>query len=339
MANNRLTCGSLFSGIGGFCFGFKKHGFELLWANDIDPEATKTYAENFQNTEIINDDINNINKEKMLLPHVNVLHAGFPCQSFSVAGNRRGFEDPRGQLFFSIIEFIRRHEASGPDMILLENAPNILFGSNGSWFDTIRLELQRLGYWFSNSNAVILDTHKHGGLPQRRERIFMLALHREKFDFNNFFELQHAPPESMLNLEDMLEEAGTVGDEYFLSSKNKYGHALLEECKKLPKGTLVQLRQSTIRPQQPGVCPTLTANMGMGGHNVPFLIDSGRLRKLTERECLRLQGFPEEFVFPDILKSSKYRLIGNSVSPIISEKLAAWIRENYSATTNGEVSK
>ena len=92
-------------------------------------------------------------------------------------------------------------------------------------------------------------------------------------------------------------------------------------------GQLIQLRQHMLRPQKENICPTLTANMGLGGHNVPFLIQNGRLRKMTERECLRMQGFPEHFNFPELPGNAKYRMIGNSVSPVVSEKIAGAILE------------
>ena len=103
----RLTCGALFSGIGGFCFGFEKAGFETAWAVDIDKDATATYAENFSDTKVVQDDIRKINKSKPTLDPVTLLHAGFPCQSFSPAGNRKGFEDERGMLFFEIVDLIK----------------------------------------------------------------------------------------------------------------------------------------------------------------------------------------------------------------------------------------
>ncbi len=327
-----LTCGALFAGIGGFCFGMEKAGFKTLWATDIDAEATETYSKNFKHVEVINDDIIEMNRRSIRLQPVDVVHAGFPCQSFSAAGNRKGFDDPRGRLFYEVVNFIRNQGDDRPSVILLENAVNLLYGGNGSWFDTIRLELQRLGYWFSPENAAVIDARTHGGLPQRRERLFMVALSRDHFPLNPFFGVKKA--NKVEDLKKLFEPEGRVTDNYFLPSTNKYGNMLLEECRKLPKGSLIQLRQSIMRPQPPGMCPTLTANMGKGGHNVPFLIDEGRLRKLTERECLRLQGFPAKFKFAEMTMSSRYRLIGNAVSPKVAAKIGKEIAGIHGTTTS-----
>jgi DNA (cytosine-5)-methyltransferase 1 len=122
-------------------------------------------------------------------------------------------------------------------------------------------------------------------------------------------------------------ELGKVKDEYYyLSEGNKYGAWISTEAKKHSDVRLFQLRKVVLRPQQPGMCPTLTANMGQGGHNVPFLMDNGRLRKLTEKECLRLQGFPGKFRWSELSHSAKYRLIGNSVSPIVTEIIGEHVR-------------
>jgi len=155
----------------------------------------------------------------------------------------------------------------------------------------------------------------------------MVALLRDVFDYNPFFGVKKI--EKVDNLADFFEKEMVHDEAYYLPEKNKYGHWILKEGKKLPANSLIQLRRSILRPLPPGMCPTLTANMGLGGHNVPFLIDRGRLRKLTEQECLRLQGFEGKFLWPDIAKSARYRLIGNSVSPRVSEKIGVKIRETF----------
>ena len=102
LPSKKVTCGSLFSGIGGFCFGFERAGFETLWANDNDQKVSMTYKKNFESVEFLEQDIAKLETSK--LRPVDVIHAGFPCQSFSSAGNRLGFDDPRGMLFEQIIE-------------------------------------------------------------------------------------------------------------------------------------------------------------------------------------------------------------------------------------------
>lgn len=320
-----FTVGSLFSGIGGFCFGFEATGFKTLWANDWDDDAIATYRLNFPKVDAICGDIRALNQENYPFTAVDVLHAGFPCQSFSQAGNRLGFEDERGQLFFEIMKLVERLGVNKPKILLFENSPFIALGKGGIWFDTIRTEIQKAGYWFSEQNAVVIDARKNAGLPQRRERLFMLATNQDHFDYNPF--VGPVSKAELHSLEDML-EIGKVEDEYYyLSEQNKYGAWISGEAKKHDEIRLLQLRKVDLRPQPYGLCPTLTANMGVGGHNVPFLLDNGRLRKLTERECLRLQGFPDTFEWPELAHGSKYRLIGNSVSPPVATLLAKVVKD------------
>jgi DNA (cytosine-5)-methyltransferase 1 len=319
-----FTAASLFCGIGGFCFGFEKVGIKTVWANDIDPEAISVYQRNFPEVEAVCGDIRVLNEKGAKPNHIDVLHAGFPCQSFSQAGNRKGFKDDRGLLFHDLMVFIRRMGKDQPKVLVFENAPFLAIGEAGEWFDTVRREIQRAGYWFDTNNAVVLDARKNGGLPQRRERLFLVATSRSWFDYNRFGGT--IPTKRVRSLESLL-ELGRVDDEYyFLSEGNKYGAWISAEAKKHQDTRLFQLRKVVLRPQLPGMCPTLTANMGQGGHNVPFLLDGGRLRKLTEKECLRLQGFPARFRWSEISHSAKYRLIGNSVSPVVAEIIGGFVR-------------
>ena len=159
----------------------------------------------------------------------------------------------------------------------------------------------------------------------------MVALLRERFDYNPFHGVGEA--DEIDQLEGMLDLSGNVPDKYYLPLDNKYGKLIFEAGAKLPDNCLVQLRQSILRPQPKGMCPTLTANMGRGGHNVPFVLDKGRLRRLTERECQVLQGFPLNFDFGDILGKDIYTLIGNSVSPRVSVKIGHVLRQVFEELT------
>ena len=330
---NSPTCGALFSGIGGFCFGFEEHGFKTRWAVDIDSDAAETYRENFPKTEILCEDIRKINESGEGLEPVDVLHAGFPCQSFSRAGNKKGFNDERGELFFEIIELVKSWGERKPAVLLFENASYLLHGEGGKWFNTIRSSIQRLGYWFDEANAVLLNTYEHAKLPQKRERLFMMATSMEKFDYNPLTGISE-PDFEKTTLEEIIER-GEQDEGYYLSKGSKYADLVLEKAKGHDGLRLYHLRRTIVRPQRPGVCPTLTANMGGGGHNVPFLLDGDRPRKLTERECLRLQGFPESFAWANIPQGAKYRLIGNAVSPAITRRIAEAVKIAMGRHENG----
>ena len=324
--SNLLSCAGLFSGIGGFCFGFEKLGFQTKWVNELEEHVASVYKHNFPQNKVINKDVRELSVAGDSLEAVDVLHAGFPCQSFSVAGNRRGFDDERGALFYEIIRLIKEFGASKPKILLLENSPNLLVGEGGDWIDSIFYELRRNGYWVGLENCHILNTHEHGGLPQNRERVFICAVSQEHFVENPLLEV--GSEKTMRPISTLIDLAKKQDAKYYLPYENRYGEMLTKALENKPKHSLAQLRKYEVRHVKHGKCPTLTANMGAGGHNVPFLRDEHGLRKLTESECLALQGFPDSFRWTNSSSSGKrYHMIGNSVSPIITEMLAAKIKQ------------
>jgi DNA (cytosine-5)-methyltransferase 1 len=142
-----IKAGALFSGIGGFCLGFEKEDIKTSWAVEHDVFAGKTYEYNIKDVRLIIDDIKAVSVAKDNLEPVDVLHAGFPCQSFSQAGDRKGFEDPRGKLFYEVIRLIKEFKDKKPPIVVLENAPYLRHGDGGSWFIEISKEIKKAGYW------------------------------------------------------------------------------------------------------------------------------------------------------------------------------------------------
>jgi DNA (cytosine-5)-methyltransferase 1 len=326
-----LKAGALFSGIGGFCHAFESAGFITAWANDVDPYACSVYRLNFPKNRLVEKDIRGLSVRKDRLEPVDVLHAGFPCQSFSQAGSRKGFDDDRGKLFYEIIRLIKEFRQDKPRVIVLENAPYLKYGAGGTWFLEVSTQLQKAGYWFRESNAQELDLSELTDIPQQRSRLFMVAWSIDHFRSGRFeFPKpngihKHKPPAEFIAFE------GVDDREYYLSDENRYFKMITKERKDTEDVRHVyQLRKYFVRQKQPGVFPTLTANMGLGGHNVPFIWDAKGLRKLTERECLRLQGFPEKFKFPtDLSSKQRYTQIGNSVAPPVAKLLALAVRDKY----------
>ncbi len=318
------TAGGLFSGIGGICAGFQKAGFKNEWAVDNNENVKCVYELNYYDTRFLCLDIKDLARQSAEvsgLTKPDVVHAGFPCQSFSQAGRRNGFEDPRGQLFFELMKVIRGFGENRPKVLLFENSPYFRIGEDGAWFETAKREIQKSGYWFKEQNAFVLDPKEHFGLPQHRPRLFMVALSKEHFRSGRL-NLVKPIPEQQASLSDFIEFDGEVEDEYYLESENKYFELISNE-KINKKETIYQLRKTIVRVKDH--CPTLTANMGAGGHNVPFVFDKKGLRKLTEIECLKLQGF-EELKFPENLaKLHKYTQIGNAVHLDVSYFLAKLI--------------
>ena len=321
-----FTAGALFSGIGGFCLGFREHNIETKWAVENDAFAVQTYEENLGPNKVLRErngallGIEDLHVAAINLPPVDILHAGFPCQSFSIAGERNGFADPRGQLFFEIIRVLREFGENRPSVLLLENSPNLKIGERGSWFLQLANEIRSAGYWFRDSNAFELDCYDYTVVPQKRKRLFMIAFATNKFR-NGRIELA-SPIAGHKNLSDYVDFQGKIEDEsYYLDAENRYHQMISEKIE--DRRAIYQLRKYFVREKEANVCPTLTANMGQGGHNVPFILDSKGLRKLTEYECLALQGFPRRFHFPaSVPRAKRYQQVGNAVVPPLVNLIA-----------------
>jgi DNA (cytosine-5)-methyltransferase 1 len=326
-----LKAAALFSGIGGFCLGFEEAGIKTAWAIENDPMSVLTYRHNLKDIRIVEKDgvpsnINDVTISQFELEPVDILHAGFPCQSFSQAGERMGFEDPRGQLFHQIIRIVKEFGDKKPSVIVLENSPHIRFGEGGSWFLEITKEIKKAGYWFRETSCAELDCYELTPLPQRRNRLFMVAFSTDHFR-NGKIDFPIQKNKQPKQLENYIDFSGSLDDDsYYLPKDNRYYKMISKEID--DKTCIYQLRKFLVRVKEPGVCPTLTANMGLGGHNVPFIHDAKGLRKLTEYECLRLQGFPQDFEFPDgVIRSKRYTQIGNSIAVPVAELLAKQIVE------------
>jgi len=172
-----LTVGSLFSGIGGIDIAFRQCGFEMLWAVDNDEACCRTYYHNFVDAQIIQKDIRLINPAELC--KVDILIAGFPCQSFSIAGKQKGFSDSRGHLFYEVEKFI---QAYNPRFIFLENVPNLLEHDNGKTFNIVHNVLSEHDY---SIRYRVLRASEYGGVPQIRDRIYIVAF-REQLDCDLF---------------------------------------------------------------------------------------------------------------------------------------------------------
>lgn len=331
MSSKTLKAGALFSGIGGFCLGFEQSNIKTAWAIENNPMAAATYAHNIKDVRLIHhgDDlasITNVSVKGDALEPVDVLHAGFPCQSFSQAGERKGFNDPRGQLFYEVIRLVEEFKDQKPSVIVLENSPHLRHGEGGSWFLELTKAIKKSGYWFRDSNCAELDPYELTPLPQKRNRLFMVAFSIDHFK-NGKIDFPKNKYAGKKNLSEYIDFSGSLEDDsYYLPEENRYHKMISNEVE--DKTCIYQLRKFLVRVKEPGVCPTLTANMGLGGHNVPFIHDAKGLRKLTEYECLKLQGFPESFTFPDeVPRAKRYVQVGNSIAVPVAALLAKVVKE------------
>ena len=308
--NKRLKVASLFAGIGGFDLAFSKAGFDIEWANELDIDACFTLKSNF-NHSVIPGDIKHIHTP----PDADVIVAGFPCQAFSIAGKMGGFADERGMIFFELLRIIKEIK---PKAFLLENVKNLLSHNKGESFKIILNSLQEVGYHIKYQ---VINTCEHSNLPQNRERLYIVGFRNSiSIQVFNFPE----PIKKTLGVRDILES--NVGDEYYYNHK-KFYPILREKMKN--KDTCYQWRRSYVRENKNGLCPTLTADMGTGGNNVPLVLDDKGIRKLTPRECFRFQGFPDDFILPETNKAKQYFLIGNSVSVPVVKRIAVEIYSSF----------
>lgn len=298
----------LFAGVGGFRLALQELGGECVFSSEWDLYAQKTYHANFG--EEPNGDIT-LEETKALIPeNFDILCAGFPCQAFSIAGLRRGFEETRGTLFFDVAEIARRHR---PKVVFLENVKNLVTHDKGKTFDVIISTLRELEYVVYYQ---VLNSMTHANVPQNRERIFIVAFdprqvfHVEAFRFPDPIPLTR-------RISDIISPR-VQENKYYYSVNHKYYHGLKEAITR--RDTIYQWRRVYVRENKNNVCPTLTANMGMGGHNVPIIDDGFGIRKLTPSECFAFQGYPlDRYVMPKELADSKlYMQAGNTVTvPLI----------------------
>ncbi len=304
---------SLFAGVGGIDLGFEMTGkFKTVWANEFDKHASLTYKENFS-TDLIVDDIHNLNPNDT--PDIDILLAGFPCQAFSVAGYRKGFEDDRGDLFFETLRFIKEKQ---PEIIFLENVKNLVGHDNGNTFRVIQEALEFHGYHIKYQ---VLNAKDYGNIPQNRERIYIVGFKNRELYKN--FEFPK-PIQLTKTISDVIDFHSNVDDRYYYSeSKNAFFPKLKESITN--QNTIYQWRRQYVRENKNNVVPTLTANMGTGGHNVPLILSDNGIRKLTPKECFNVQGFPDDYKLPEMAISHLYKQAGNSVVVPVINRIAQQI--------------
>ncbi|MGO9274997.1 MAG: DNA cytosine methyltransferase [Terriglobia bacterium] len=318
------TVGCLFAAIGGFCRAFEQAGARIAWANEKDAFAIKTFRLNFPHIKCVEKDVADLSVAADRLEPVDVLTAGFPCQPFSVAGEKLGFNDERGLLFLHIVRIVREFGKSKPRVLLLENVRNLKVHDKGRTFQRIQSEIQRAGYWFSEKDALILHTADYTDIPQNRQRIFMVATSRDHFPSNPFTFPEPTPRRAIRPVKEFLDLQEKVPDWFYFKPENRYYELFKSAIQEGGEDAIYQLRRNYVRRNMTGMCFTLMANMGDGGHNQPVIKDRWGIRKLTPRECARLQGYEDAWLkLPqDLSYSQMYKQIGNSITVPLVTKLA-----------------
>ena len=307
---------SLFAGVGGIDLGFlETDKCEIAYANEFDKYAVETYEKNF-NTKVDCRDIHDVKNNE--IPEFDIMVGGFPCTSFSVAGYRKGFEDDRtGDLFFEMERIFKERK---PRVIFLENVKNLVGHDKGNTFKTLIDRLEKAGYK-DKIKCQVLNACEYGNIPQNRERIYIVAF-RDKEDFNRF----QMPLPTTLNksIKDVFNFETKVDEKYYYTEGKYKGNIyklLTEEMD--DDNTVYQWRRKYVRKNQSNLVPTLTANMGEGGHNVPLIKTKFGIRKLTPIECFYAQGYPKYYELPtDMADSRLYKQAGNSVVVPVINRIA-----------------
>lgn len=319
------TVGSFFAGVGGIDLGFEQtNQFRTIYANEFDDYAAQTFELNFPDVKVDTRDIQIVPIED--IPDFDVLIAGFPCQAFSIAGNREGFDDEkgRGELFFELVRII---ENKKPRVALFENVKNLVGHDNGNTFRVICEQLDILGYKYTYQ---VLNAINYGNMAQNRERIYIIAF-RDIEDYNKF----HWPLSIPLKttVKDIIDFNSKEDDKYYYTEGKYKGdiYELLIEATKnddINNPAIYQWRRRYVRQNKSNVVPTLTANQGEGGHNVCIVKTKYGLRKMTPRECFNAQGFPNTYQLPSDQSDAKlYKQAGNSVCVPVINRIASCILE------------
>jgi DNA (cytosine-5)-methyltransferase 1 len=314
LISDKLKLAEFFAGTGSFSLGFEATGkFETIYANDINENSKKIYDLNFK-TPLTLGDMNLITNES--IPKMDIITAGVSCQPFSSAGKQLGFDDPRSDVFWRLVEIIKYHK---PKIFVIENVKNLVSHDDGETIKVIIDNLSKTGYWLKYA---ILNTCKITRIPQNRERIYILGFLDQRVAER--FQFPEAEVLPNYNIAELLESK--VPTKYYYSDKLKCWDLVSQYVTKdISTNTVYQYRRTIVRENKSGVCPTLTANAGLGGHNVPLIKDANGIRKLTPLECFRLQGFPNTYKFGTLADNALYQLAGNAVTTSVVQKIAEQI--------------
>ena len=298
----------LFCGLGGFRIAMEKIGGKCIFSSDNNIEVCKVYEENFGDNPY--SDITEVSEND--IPQFDVLCAGFPCQPFSIAGKRMGFNDSRGTMFFEVARIIKHHK---PKIAFLENVSGIVSHDSGRTIKVITNTLEELGYVV---NTKVMNA-KDYGIPQNRNRWYCVAIRKDiynkKFEFPEKCDLKYT-------LNDIIENK-KISDynstETAINNISKFIDNFKNSDRYNKNNFIIanEIRASKCNFRSDGISPCLTAKMGTGGNNIPVVVELKR--KLTEKECLKIMGYPDDYkIRPNNMQS--YKQIGNSVVvPLISE--------------------
>lgn len=302
----------LFAGIGGFRIAMQNLGGKCVFTSEWDKEAKKTYKANFG--EVPFGDITKQQIKNYIPEDFDLLCAGFPCQAFSIAGKRGGFDDTRGTLFFDVAEIIKKHK---PKAIFLENVKGLRSHDKGKTLETILNVLRNdLGYFVPEPQII---NAKNFGVPQNRERIYIVGF-RQDLNISSF---EYPKPLENNSTFEKVKEKNVPPTKYYLSTQyvqtlvnhkarhenkgNGFGYAIIPDngiANAIVVGGMGRERNLVLDHRIVDFTPTT---------HIKGTVNREGIRKMTPREWARLQGFPDDFIIP-VADASAYKQFGNSVA-------------------------
>lgn len=319
MESTKFTHGELFAGLGGFAQAAHRSGFETLWANEMASGPSNFYKSNFPNVEHLCCPLDKAVSRITQIP-VDVISAGFPCQPFSYAGPRKMQLDARSEPIFFLDNILNGLKECKPKFIILENVRGF-YSKDNPVLPALENLLRHHGYFIPMNGMFLASLNEMSKIPQARVRFVALACRVDLYPAFRFSKKYFPIQESNYAFEHFVDFDRDY-DAHQIAEDNKYAKLLrekIEEKRALgenPQNFMFQIRKTYARVLNKGVCPTLTANMGSGGHNVPFIVtNTDRIRRLTPHECANLQGFNPDYDFGELKTwSPVYKAIGNSVA-------------------------
>lgn len=298
---NGYTFIDLFAGLGGFRLALESLGAKCVYSNEWDKFAQEVYKNNFGETP--DGDITKVDENT--IPEHDIICAGFPCQAFSISGKQRGFEDSRGTLFFDVARIVK---AKRPKIVFMENVKNFATHDNGKTLEVVKATMEELGYTF---NYKILNATDYG-IPQKRERIYMVCFRKDldvkEFSFPKAFALKKHVEDFLLTDEKLVSNLYVDRpDTYYNNEKdNKTSN------KSIRLGIVNKGGQGERIYSTKGIAITLSANGGGVFAKTGGYLVNGKPRRLHQRECARLMGFPDTYIMAKN-KNQAYKQFGNSV--------------------------
>lgn len=316
-----MTFIDLFAGLGGFRIALESLGAKCVYSNEWDKHAQKVYESNFG--EIPEGDITKVDEKN--IPEHDILCAGFPCQAFSISGKQRGFEDSRGTLFFDVARIVKEKR---PKVVFMENVKNLAGHDEGKTLEVIQATMEELGYQFNQKVLSAVDF----GIPQKRERIYMVCF-RNDYNNNNIFQYPQGFPlnkhveDFLLNDEEDVKHLIVSRPDTYMNDNqdDKYSD------KPIRLGIVNKGGQGERIYSVKGIAITLSAYGGGVFAKTGGYLINGKTRKLHPRECARIMGYPDSYKLAE-KDNQAYKQLGNSVVIDVLQRIAIEIGNYLSST-------